>query len=85
MPYSIRKVCRRCSIIYKVLAKEIKKRIRKIEEENIQIEKNNKYNEFNVGHNKVLDDKIYYNNFSVFKNYPYFYNDLIDKKQEKDD
>ena len=33
MPYSIRKVCKRCSIIYKVLAKEIKKSIEKMQGE----------------------------------------------------
>lgn len=72
MPYSIKKVCKRCAVIYKVLNKEIQRKIKSItKDEPI-------YTNPNV-RNKVLNDKIYYNNFSVFKDHPSYYSELIQK------
>jgi hypothetical protein len=72
MPYSIKKICKRCAVIYKVLNREIQLKIKSFTSDE-PIHPNP------IVRNKVLDDKIYYNNFSVFKDHPCYYSELIEK------
>lgn len=75
MPYSIKKICKRCAVIYKVLNKEIQGKIKSITNDEL-------INPNPIVRNKVLNDKIYYNNFSVFKDHPCYYSELIEKNMK---
>ena len=66
-PYSIRKICHNCFVVYKVIEKELKSRVG---------------GEVEIKHSEALtrNEQIFYGEYSLFKGHPYFYKAMNTKK-----